>query len=306
MKDFLLKIDIIFLPVFLVLILLPVTVLNIYVKGAINKNSILTSPFSSFAPSPYPILKKKENPKLSASAAIVLDRDSGVVLFAKNANLRFSPASTTKIMTALTALGHFKLTDVLTVRTADVEGSILGLSKGEKMTFEDLLYAMMLPSANDAAIAISQNYPGGEKAFVKQMNKNAEDSHLYNTSFSDPAGLLDDKDYTSAFDLARLAGIALNNKTLSLVVATKHRVVSNIDGTIDYSIYNLNKLLGIDGVNGVKTGYTDEAGGVLATSAVLNGHEIIIVVMKSEDRFLDTEKLINLVSGNVTYLSIYP
>ena len=234
-----------------------------------------------------------------------MDGDSKTVLFSKNPQLRFSPASTTKIMTALTALNTFKPDDILTVKTATNDGSVLGLQEGEKITFENLLYALLLPSANDAALAIAQNYPGGETEFVKKMNENAKKYNLFNTHYEDPAGLLDDGDYTTPLDLARLASIALKNPEFAKIVSTKNKIITDVSGANIYPLDNLNKLLGSDGVDGVKTGYTQEAGEVLVTSKMENGHAIILVVMLSSDRFLDTERLLDLVSGNITYLSIH-
>jgi D-alanyl-D-alanine carboxypeptidase len=209
-------------------------------------------------------------------------------------------------MTALTALDYFKRSDILTVKQATDEGSILGLVAGEKMTFENLLYALLLPSANDAALVIAQNYPGEEQAFVKAMNEKAKTLELFNTHYADPAGLVDEGDYTTPFDMARLASFAVQNPTLKKIVGTKEKVIGDTSGALVYDLTNLNKLLGIDGVNGVKTGYTEEAGQVLVTSKDEKGKTIIIVVMKSEDRFMDTAKLLDLVSNNLTYLSIHP
>jgi D-alanyl-D-alanine carboxypeptidase (penicillin-binding protein 5/6) len=235
-----------------------------------------------------------------------MDADSKMVLYSKNPNLKSSTASTAKIMTALTALDYFKLSDILTVKEATSDGSVLGLLKDEQMTFENFLYAMLLPSANDAALAISQNYPGGEQMFVNKMNAKAKTLKLYNTHYADPAGLIDNGDYTTPFDMARLASFAMQNGEIKKIVGSKEKIISDVSGAHAYDLNNLNVLLGQDGVNGVKTGYTQEAGQVLVTSKDEKGKTIIIVVMKSDDRFADTEKLLDLVSNNLTYLSIHP
>lgn len=254
----------------------------------------------------YPILTTKDNPNISAPAAVVMDDESKVLLFSKNVNFSLPMASTTKIMTALVGLSYYKMDDVLTINVNNVEGAKIGLERGQRVRFEDLLYAMLLPSANDAALAIAQNYPGGETEFIKKMNNYAGSLHLYNTHFADAIGLLDDRDYTTPLDLARLTSIALKNKIFATVVSTKHKVITDVSGKNSYVLNNLNKLLDVDGVKGVKTGYTDRAGQVLVTSKDEGGHTIITVVMASVDRFLDTQKLLNLISGNVTYLSIHP
>lgn len=297
------KPNIFLIPLFVAVLLIIISVYDIYIQQVLINNKLLPNPVTAKI-NDYPFLKNKNFPEISAKAAIIIDKNSSVVLYSKNPNLRFSPASTTKIMTALTALEYFDLSDILTVKTENTEGSVIGLFQGERMTFSDLLYAMLLPSANDAAFVIAQNYPGGEKAFIDKMNKNTKRFHLYNTHFEDPAGLLDYEDYTSPIDLARLASIALDNKTISQIVSTKRKIISDVDGTKTYDISNLNKLLGIYGVNGVKTGFTDEAGGVLVTSKVENGRTLIIVVLRSEDRFGDTLRLIDFIAGNINYLPI--
>lgn len=259
---------------------------------------------TSFVQSEYPVFKINYYPQISARGAVVMDSDSKVVLYSKNPDLRFSSASTSKIMTALTALDIFKPGDILTVKNATSEGAVLGLKNGQKMTFGNLLYGLLLPSANDVAFTIAQNFPS-EKDFVRQMNINAIKYNLYNTHYQDPAGLEDDGDYTTPLDLARLSSIAIKNETFARVVSTKEKNIVDISGN-SYQIKNLNKLLGIDGVDGIKTGTTIGAGQVLVTSKKEGNHTIIIVVMGSEDRFLDTQKLLSMVSGNITYLPIHP
>ena len=137
MKDFLqsikkrfLKPDPFLFPIILVAILLFLAIFDVYQKGEIILKSTLSSPISNYKNASYPLLKNKLSPDILAQAAIVADKDSGVVIYAKNENLRFSPASTTKIMTALTALDYFKLTDILEVKRVADEGSILGLIQG--------------------------------------------------------------------------------------------------------------------------------------------------------------------------------
>lgn len=272
----------------------------------IGISKILPIPFSVSNQARLPVIKTDYIPEVSAKGAIIMDSDSNVVLYSKNPDLRFSTASTTKIMTALIALDYFKLDDILTVKQATEEGSVLGLQQGEQMTFENLLYAMLLPSANDAALTIAQNYPGGSNAFLIKMNQKAQKLNLYNTHYLDPAGLEDIGDYTTAFDLARLASVAIKNDTLRKVVGTQQKVITDVIGANVYKIENLNKLLGSNGVTGIKTGYTEEAGEVLVTSKLEKGKTIIIVVMGSQDRFSDTQKLLDLISNNLTYLSIHP
>ena len=266
----------------------------------------------------YPVFKTPIAPNITAKAVVIMDDESKTILFSKNPNLLFSMASTTKIMTALVALDYYKLNDILTVKSEKVEGVNVGFKIGEKLNFEDILYAMLLPSGNDAALALAQNYlpagkagPGGEKEFVKKMNEKARSLNLINTNFADPIGLEDSQDYTTPLDLIRLTSAALENKIFANIVKTKTLQISDITGENEYLLKNLNKLLGVSGVNGVKTGTTTEAGQVLVTSkqdldSRGDKHTLIIVVMNSEDRFSDTRQLLDLISGNINYLSIHP
>ncbi|MEK7570922.1 MAG: serine hydrolase [Patescibacteria group bacterium] len=253
---------------------------------------------------PYPLVNAIFTPELSAKAAIITDADSQVILFSKNPNVRFSMASTTKVMTALTALDYYPLDAVLTIKTPTVEGSGLGLTFGEQFTFLDLLYAMMLPSANDAAVAIADNYPGGVTAFVAKMNEKAISLHLSDTHFADPAGLEDDGDYTTVVDLARLGAYAIGNKTFVQVTSSKAKTITNISETQAYPLNNLNQLLGINGVTGIKTGTTEGAGEVLLTAATIKGHRYIVVVMHSEQRFVDTQALLTFIEKQVQYVDV--
>lgn len=294
------------LPVLLFTGFLVIFIINILLKIWIRENRISVSPVNASKSFQYPVIKTQFIPKISATGAIIMDADSKVVLYSKNPDLRFSPASTTKLMTALTALDYFKPKDTLTVKIASREGSIIGLFSGETLSLENLIYAMLLPSANDAASAIAQSYPEGYEMFIEQMNKKAKDLELSNTHYGDPAGIMDSQNYTTPFDLARLASFAVSNPLIKEVVATKQKVITDTTGTFVYRIENLNELLGINGVNGVKTGYTEEAGQVLVTSKVEKGKTIIIVIMGSEDRFLDTQKLLDLVDDNLSFLSIHP
>ncbi|KKP81309.1 MAG: hypothetical protein UR81_C0002G0010 [Candidatus Levybacteria bacterium GW2011_GWB1_35_5] len=311
MKDFLLKNSDLkrvyfLLPVLLFTGFLIIFIANILIKIWIQGNQVSISPINTSKSFQYPVIKTNFIPIISATGAIIMDADSKVVLYSKNPDLRFSPASTTKLMTALTALDYFKPQDILTVKIASREGSIIGLFSGESLTLENLIYAMLLPSANDAAFAIAQNYREGHDQFIEKMNQKAKKLELLNTHYGDPAGLLDSQSYTTAFDLARLASFAVSNPLIKEIVATKEKVITDTTGTVVYRIENLNELLGINGVNGVKTGYTQEAGQVLVTSKIEKGKTIIIVIMGSEDRFLDTQKLLDLVHENLSFLSIHP
>lgn len=290
-----------FIPLTLFLVFLLLNAINEYYAREISYNQLIPFPIETTF-SPYPFITIMPLVQLSAKAAIVMDASSKVVLFSKNPELRFSMASTTKIMTALTALSYYKDNSILIIKSSYVEGTTLRFLQGSQFYFKDLLYAMLLPSANDAAVAIADNYPGGSTAFVAKMNENALKMHLLNTHFVDPDGLEDDGDYTTVSDMARLAILAIQNQEFAEVVGTKQKVITSVDSRFQYPLYNLNKLLGINGVTGIKTGTTEGAGEVLVTSAVVNGHTFIIVVMSSEDRFGDTSTLLNFVGNNVEFI----
>jgi D-alanyl-D-alanine carboxypeptidase (penicillin-binding protein 5/6) len=275
-----------------------------YIHTSLNKELAKydLSSFSQTAPiAPYPLLHSLYTPYLTAEAAAVMDDESKVFLFVKNPHIRFSMASTTKLMTALVALEEFSLQDVLFIYSDGIEGSTVGLRKGEQYTLESLLYAMLLPSANDAAYAIADNYPGGREAFIMRMNGKAQELHLVDTKYDDPAGLEDDGNFTTAIDLAYLSSLAIKNEQIAEVTGTRQKVIADISGTHVIPLENLNKLLGGNGVVGIKTGFTQGAGGVLTTAKKEEGHLLILVVMRSLDRFADTEQLLRYVSGNVTY-----
>src|SRR3989344_8470567 len=187
----------------------------------------------------YPVFKVSIAPDISAKAVVIMDKDSKVVLFSKNPNLLFSMASTTKIMTALVSLDYYKMDDVLIVKTERIEGVNVGFGIGEKLFFKDILYAMLLPSGNDAALTLAQNYPGGENAFIKKMNEKAKLLHLTNTNFADSIGLEDSRDYTTPLDLARLASIALENEVFAKIVATKTWEITDVTGENKYLLKNL-------------------------------------------------------------------
>lgn len=277
----------------------------VYLSVQIKNDAPLPNPFPSFHPAAYPMIQQAYMPQLTAQGAAVLNTSAHVFLYTKNAGVRFSPASTTKMITALTALDYFKPTDILTVQRNYVEGSGLQLKKGERFRFIDLLYAMFLPSANDAAYTIADNYPGGITAFVAKMNEKVASFNLEDTHYNDPAGLDDDNDYTTPHDLAIIGSMVMQQPLLTKIVDTQVARIISLGG-IAYPLQNLNKLLGFDGVNGIKTGTTDEAGEVLVTSDRQGEHHYILVVMKSDDRFGDTEKLLHLLTHNITYLSIQP
>ncbi len=228
-------------------------------------------------------------PSVSAKAAVLIDADSGRVMFEKNAELRLPMASTTKIMTALVALELGNPDDNVTVtrESVGVEGSSIYLALGETLTLRELLYALLLASANDAATAIAIHVGGSIDGFAELMNKKAESLGLLNSQFKNPHGLDAEGHFTSAHDLALITAHALKNPLFSEIVSTYKYNISGKDGTRRYLV-NHNKLLRMyDGCVGVKTGYTKADGRCLVSAAKRNGMTLIAVTLSAPDDWRD-------------------
>lgn len=281
--------------IFIVLLLADLILLLLAVFLYVSIYFISLKPVENVSPSRVHFSYFEKMPDIQAfsKALAVYDVNDKVLLLSKNQSLRFSPASTAKIMTALVALSYYDPKTVLTVSSLpeNPDSSKMGLFIGEKMSVLNLMYGMLLPSGSDAADVLALNYPGGEKAFVAQMNEKAKTLGLLNTYFVDPSGYGDDN-YTTAYDLVRLGAYALTNATLANIVKTPEIIVYNAEETVSYDLKNLNELLTISGVTGIKTGFTNEAQGVLVTSFFHNGKSYVIVVLGSKDRFQDTKTLI--------------
>lgn len=241
-------------------------------------------------------------PKFTSGAVLAEDISINKVLFAKNIHDRMSPASTTKIMTALVSFDYFKPGDVLTVpEGAMVGGSTMGLYAGEIMTYRSLLYGMLLNSGNDAAYTIALNYPGGMSVFVDEMNERVARLNLKDTHFQNPAGFDNPNHYSSAYDLSEIAKEAIKNSTLSRVVSTKETSVMSFDKVKTHSLKNLNKLLSETGVLGIKTGFTEKSGENLVALVDRNGHKILTVMLNSQDRFGESKNLIDWIFQNFVW-----
>ena len=223
----------------------------------------------------------REPPKISASAAIVLDTVSGRILYEKNAHSRRAMASTTKIMTAIVAIENGNLDDKVKVskRAASIGGSVINLQAGEDLSLKELLYGMLIKSGNDAAIAVAEHIGGSVEDFVKTMNKKAKDLGLKDTAFKNPHGLDATGHYSTAYELAKITRYALKNPVFSKMAGTQSMHITNRD------LYTTNEMLSIyPGADGVKTGYTGKAGRCLVTSATKEGWRIISVVLNCPSR----------------------
>jgi len=256
--------------------------------------------------SSLPILgANKTFPVLSGQGVIAIDTDSNVTLYEKSADTQLYPASTTKIISALVALDYYKSDDVLTVMDTSIEGQRMGLVRNEQMTFENLINGLLIYSGNDAAIALADNYPGGRDAFIAAMNAKITDLHLTNSHFANPVGLDDASQITTARDMVRVSEVAMKNPIFAKIVGTKRTVVTDVSGRIKHDLTNVNQLLGnVDGVIGVKTGYTEAARENLITNVTRNGHNVFIAVLGSEDRFGETKELIDWIYGSYTWQKV--
>lgn len=249
-----------------------------------------------------PSLPRSKNispPQVSATSVFIKDLNTQAILYTKDAQKRVPIASTTKIMTALVAADYFSQSSILTVSPFSlVEGSSMGLKVGEQLTFRSLLYGMMLNSGNDAAFTIAANYPGGIENFIKRMNDKALELGLTDTYFDNPAGFDSPNHYSSASDLGKIASLASENSQLSWVVSTKETTVASVDKSTIHPLRNLNKLLGLPGILGMKTGTTPLAKENLVGLAEKDGQKILTVVLGSEDRFGETQSLLSWVESN--------
>ena len=249
-----------------------------------------------------------KTPDLNSRACVVIDRKSNIILYGKNENEQRKMASTTKIMTSLIIIENCDLKETVEIskKVAGTGGSRLGLKAGDKITIHDLLYGLMLRSGNDAAVALAE-YAGGDiESFAELMNKKAQELSLSNTHFETPHGLDSDNHYTTAYELALLSNYALNNKTFSQIVGTKDYTIT-INGN-PKNITNTNELLGnLNGVYGIKTGFTNGANRCLVTACKRGDIDIICVVLGADTkkfRTQDSVKLINYVMDNFKQVNV--
>lgn len=240
-------------------------------------------------------------PKVTAESAILVDATTGTVLYEKACRSRRPPASTTKMMTAILALEHGNLDEVVAASTYATKtpfGS-LHVKAGERMALRDLLYALLMRSANDAAVCIAEHIAGTEPKFVAMMNEKAKQIGAKDTHFVNPHGLHDAKHYSTAYDLALIARYAASMPQFNEIVGTKHHRISRSISTLDVTLKNTGRLLWkFDGADGIKTGYTKEAGHCFVGSATRNGWRLISVVLKSESTMDDSTALLDHGFGN--------
>ena len=236
-----------------------------------------------------------ESVGVSASSAVLYEPETRQFLFKKNADASLPMASTTKIMTALVALDEASLTDVVKIDDSaiGVEGSSAYLRHGDEVTMEELIYALLLGSANDAAVAIACHVSGNVEQFAALMNERAKEMGLTHTHFTNPHGLDDDEHYTTAEELAIIASYALDNAIFKTVAST-YKKSFNYGGR-SRTYVNHNKLLNMyDGCIGVKTGFTKKSGRCLVGAAERDGLTFITVTLDAPNDWSDHKKLLDI------------
>ncbi len=241
-------------------------------------------------------LSVSATPSVSAKAAVVINAQTGYVLFEKNANQQLPMASTTKIMTALLLCeaGDLDRELIITDDMVRVEGSSMGLKVGISVTRRDLLYGMLLSSGNDAANAAACAVAGSVPAFISLMNRKAESLGLENTHFATPSGLDADGHYTTAYELALLAAHALENPEFAEACKAKSVALYFGDPPAEHTLTNHNRLLkSYNGLIGVKTGFTKKSGRCLVTAAERNGAVIVAVTLNAPSDWNDHRQMLD-------------
>lgn len=237
-----------------------------------------------------------DEPVLNSRKCVVYDRISKTIIYGKNENVKSAMASTTKIMTAIVVLENTDLNQevVVSKKAGGTGGSRLGLRAGDKVRIEDLLYGLMLRSGNDAAVALAEHVGGSVQGFAELMNNKAVALGLKCTHFVTPHGLDDSNHYTTALELAKLSDYAMCNEKFAKIVGTKIATIT-VNG-MPRQIANTNELLGVlNGVVGIKTGFTNNAGRCLVTETKRNGMDIITVVLGADTKKFRTQDSVKLI-----------
>lgn len=265
-------------------------------EGLSKKNNSEITSLDFWLPSLFGLFEENEAPELSAKSALVYDLTDEKTVYEKNSGERLPMASLTKIMTAIVAIDHKRPDDMYVVYEEALVGeNTIGLSKGEVMTLEELLYGVFMYSANDAAETLAINTMDRSE-FINTMNKKAKAIGLSNTNFTNPTGFQGDGDqYTTAYDLLVLARYVVANYPQIIKASSTEEIV--LEESLDhyeYHLYNqLNLITSYPGVKGLKDGYTPEAGLCLVTYLDYKGHEMIGIILGSENRRQEMKDLLD-------------
>jgi D-alanyl-D-alanine carboxypeptidase (penicillin-binding protein 5/6) len=244
-------------------------------------------------------------PTIQATAAAVVNGDDGALIWGKNPHQEFAPASMTKMMTALVALQHGNLDEMITstVDASTMPGdSVMGLHAGERLSLRDLLFGMLIPSGDDAAIVIARAVGGSQAAFVAMMNQEATALGLTDTHFANPHGLDQTGHYSSAYDMIVIGRAAMQYPLFRQIVATPQVVIR---GRWVYNLTNTNYFLGRrPDVVGIKTGTTDAAGHVITVADDQDGHLLYLTVMHSPNYVPDVSALLDYFRATYTWVPL--
>lgn len=265
-----------------------------------TRMGIHESPVTIPAEATIPVARSTSRPNLTARAAIVIDQESGSILYSKNPDLQLYPASLTKLMTAMVALESYPLDRVITIEEESTAiGNTIELQHGERITVQNLLKGLLISSGNDAAFALANAFPADYDGFVQKMNEKAQRLHMEHTVYQNVSGVEQEGHLTTVRDMATLTKEAMKEPFVRETVKTKELVIADIDGRFVHNLVTTNQLLGqVEGIEGVKTGWTTEAGECLITQTTRNGRTIITVVLGSENRFGESAELIRWAFAN--------
>ncbi len=257
---------------------------------------------------PKPKQEYADPQPISAKSALVTDLKTGTILWEKEAHLSLPPASTTKMMTALVSLDSFSLEAAVTVpeicSALPVDQSQMGLVAGERLSVENLLYGLLVQSASDAACTLSYHHPQGQEGFINEMNTKAASLGMGDSIFANPSGndTNDSSHLASAWDLNLAAKKVLDQSVLRKIVGTQEVNIPSLDQKYWHLLRNTNELLfTYPGTVGVKTGFTGQALGCLILAVERQGHELLIVVLGSVDRFGEAQMLADWALGSYTW-----
>ena len=238
-------------------------------------------------------------PEVSAQGVVVWDDRADRALYTKNPHERFAPASITKIMTAIVAIERGDLDEIVAIQidaeelAARTDSTTMRLYPGERLSLRNLLYGLMLPSGNDAAIEIARHIGGSEPAFVDLMNAKAEQLGMVNSRYMNPHGLDEDGHYTTAHDMTLLGRYAMQNPVFAEIVGTRARVFYGYDGRKLYQLGNLDRLVGRDGYEGIKIGFTENALSTYVGSVRRNDRRLYVALLRSQGWSWDAQRLVD-------------
>lgn len=259
-----------------------------------------------FDPAPYPQNDGTDLPAITARAVVIQDGESKTMMYERSPDTLLLPASTTKIMTAIVALDHYQLDEIITITPSDSStGQLIKFEVGESLTVESLLFGLLISSGNDAATTLANHYPGGSESFVEAMNAKARQLHLHNTAYRNPTGIDQVGHVTTARDLAVLTTVAMQNDVVARIVVLPTHTITDTTDAIHHQLVATNELVGeVEGLRGLKTGWTENAGECLVTYVERDDHPVVVVVLNSADRFGETRALIDWVYSHHSWINL--